>query len=204
MAADSLGLDGKSVACSGAWPQFVYQPNTIKHLPPQSSQISGADIVALTVGPDGVLGGGRGVIRADPDEFLVALEVELEPPLTLAYQSVYAGAPGAEVFVLEYPDIVPRGQANFEHCFGRRADGIRAADAHENVTNLNLKIKEIAERTGATFVSTSARFLHHEQCTAEPYAEGLHPNNAGNRQMAIALVTAIRQGLGSRVGSLQP
>lgn len=202
LAARALGFASDSVACSGAWPQFFYQRNTVKNLPPQSTQISGADIVALTVGPDGVLGGGKGVIMADPDDFVVALEEDLEKPLTRAYESVYAAEPDASVFVLEYPDVVPRGQRNFEECFGRAADGTRAADAHENVTNLNLKIQEIVGSVGATFVPTSSRFLHHEQCTADPYAEGLHPNNAGNRQMAAALVSSIRDSYPARGSSV--
>ena len=205
VAAAELGFTGQNHACGGAvLDDFT---NTSRRgAPPQTADIGGADILTWTMGGNDV-GGPRGVLESSSSAAsmasFAAAAAALRPELVAAYTDVQRAAPGAQMFILGYPDIVPDSQQALEACLGATAQGLVAADIHHNVELLNAAIAAAAATVGATFVDTSASFDGHEMCTPEAYANApderspespggsLHPNQAGHLMMAADLIAAI-------------
>lgn len=205
VAADELGFDGENRACGGAVLTDFTHPSR-RGAPPQTADIADADILAWTMGGNDV-GGPGGVLDSGADAASMtrfAAQVEaLTPRLVAAYADVQRAAPRAQMYVLGYPDIVPRTQQALNACLGARAAGLDAADIHASVALLNAAIADAAATAGATFVDTTASFAGHEMCTATPYANapdelaptspggGMHPNELGHLVMAADLIAAI-------------
>lgn len=205
VAAGELGFAGQNVACGGAVLSDFTTPSR-RAAPPQISGIAGADLIAFTIGGNDV-GGPGGVLdssrtTASMTDFATTVEA-LTPQLIGAYTDVRQAAPGAQIFVLGYPDIVPATQAALQDCLGLQAQGLRAEDIHRNVDLLNSTIADAAARVGAVFVDTSSTFAGHEMCTRDAYANApddrapaspgaaMHPNGLGHLAMAAGLLAAI-------------
>lgn len=205
VAADELGFAGENVACGGAV-LADFTSTSRRGEPPQITGIGGADIVAFTMGGNDV-GGPGGVLESGADaasmaEFAAQVEA-LSPQLVAAYTDVQRAAAGAVLYVMGYPDIVPRTQQALDSCLGARARGLVAADIHYNVALLNAAIEAAAAAVDAVFVDTSPSFAGHEMCTAEAYANapgelaaespggGMHPNELGHLVLAADLLAAI-------------
>jgi len=205
VAAGELGFDGQSVACGGAVLADFTSPSR-RGAPPQTTDIADADILAWTMGGNDV-GGPGGVLDSGADaasvtDFAAAVDA-LTPQLVAAYGDVQRAAPRAQMFVLGYPDIVPRTQQALEACLGARAAGLDIDDIHRNVALLNDAIGSAAAAAGAVYVDTSPSFAGHEMCTVDPFANapeeraptspggGMHPNERGHLMLAADLIAAI-------------
>lgn len=206
VAADALGVDGRSVACGGAVVADLTAHNTKRGTPPQVAGIGEADIVTLTIGGNDV-GGPGGVLEsgasADTSAAFAAQVDALRPRLVTGYRDVLAAAPHAQLYVLGYPDIAPGTQQAFDACLGERAAGLDAGAVHANVALLNAAIADAAAAAGAVFVDTTASFAGHEMCAEVAYANapgdrtpaspggGMHPNELGHLAMAADLLDTI-------------
>jgi len=205
LAASELGYAGRNVACGGARLGDL-TISTRPGVPPQIAGIAGADLVAVTIGGNDV-GGPGGVLQSSADaaamvSFTAAVHA-LGPQLIAGYTAIRRAAPGAELYVLGYPDIVPDTQRQLTDCLGPTAAGLDAAGIHTNIALLNTTIADAAASTGARFVPTTPAFAGHEMCTERAYANapgdwaapspggGLHPNALGHLAMAAALADAI-------------
>lgn len=205
VAADELGFDGQNMACGGAVLADFSTPSR-RGAPPQITNVAGANVIAFTIGgndvggPDGVLDSSRsGASMAD---FAASVDA-LAPQLLAAYTDVQRAAPRAQIFVLGYPDIVPRTQERLRACLGARGLGLTADNIHRSIGRLNAAIAAAAATAGAVFVDTTPSFVGHEMCTAQPYANApqerapasaggaMHPNELGHMMMAAALIAAI-------------
>lgn len=205
VAAAELGITGHNVACGGAV-LADFTATSRRGAPPQIQGVTGADLIAFTIGGNDV-GGAGGVLdssrtTASMTSFAATVEA-LTPQLLASYAAVAQAAPGAQIYALGYPDIVPRTQDELQTCLGPRAAGLSAADIHYNVELLNAAIAAAAASAGAVFVGTTPGFTGHEMCSAQPYANApldpapaspggaLHPNELGHLAMAAALLAAI-------------
>jgi lysophospholipase L1-like esterase len=208
LAAEMLGFDVKNVSCSGALPaDFTTARYGVETA--QADSIADADFIAFTIGGMSV-GGPRGILEAAANadanaDFHRELE-QLKPVLRATSEAVHRAAPEATIFALGYPDIVPVGRLTLARCVGLQAVGIDVDVLHQNVAALNDTIADAAASAGVIFVPTTPSFADHDICSREPYAfsphaaaargvepDGvLHPNAAGQRQLADDLVAAIR------------
>lgn len=112
-------------------------------------------------------------------------------------------APHARVYVVGYPDLLPGGGGGGQ-CGG--AVGITAGDVaflNKQEVRLNGVLAQVARAAGDGYVNTYTPSQGHDACAApasrwlEPLmpsaaAAPLHPNAAGERAMADAVVAGIR------------
>ncbi len=205
VAAAELGFTGHNVACGGAV-LADFTATSRRGAPPQIEGVAGADLIAFTIGGNDV-GGPGGVLdasrtTASMTSFAATVEA-LIPQLLASYIEVAQAAPGARIYALGYPDIVPRTQDELQTCLGPRAAGLSAAGIHHNVELLNAAIADAAASAGAVFVDITTGFTGHEMCSAQPYANApdehvpaspgaaMHPNQLGHLAMAAALLAAV-------------
>lgn len=204
VAAEALGMSGRNVACGGAVVADLTAPPR-PGVPAQIAGLAGADVAAMTIGGNDV-GGPRGVLDSGSSDRAMAqfgTDVQaLVPRLQEGLAAVQAAAPRARLFVLGYPDIMPRRQRAFAQCLGALAAGLDVSAVHSSVYRLNEAVRRAAASVGAIFVDTSASFVGHEMCAPTPYANapgrrsahpggGLHPNELGQLAMAADLAAAI-------------
>lgn len=209
-AARALGAAGRSVACGGAVVADLTAPGRSGE-PAQVDGLGGADLVALTIGGNDV-GGPHGVLdsAASPAamaQFAAAVRA-LGPRLTDALVAIRRAAPDATLYILGYPDVMPRTDRALADCLGARAAGLAAAAVHASIEDLNQVVRSAATTAGAVFVDPAAAFAGHEMCTPTPYANppnrpaawagaALHPNVLGHRALAAELVAAIAGQVGT-------
>ena len=106
-------------------------------------------------------------------------------------------APHARVYVVGYPDLLPTGGAGCGGALGITAGDIAFLNREE--VRLNGVLEQVARAAGDGYVDTYAPSQGHDACAApasrwlEPLlpsspAAPLHPNAAGERGMADAVV----------------
>lgn len=204
VAAAELGFDGRSVACGGAVTADLTHRDEHGEAP-QIDGIGDADYIAFTMGGNDV-GGPVGVLTSTfsstrSDDFAARVR-DLGPLLAAGYAAVRDAAPRATIFVLGYPDSLPRNQAGMTECFRPIGGFLDVIEAHDNVTRLNDAVATAAASAGIIYLDTTDTFAGHEMCTARPYANGiggqpdspgasLHPNELGHQVLADLLVAAI-------------
>lgn len=109
-------------------------------------------------------------------------------------------SPRARVYVVGYPDLLPAGGGGCGAALGITAGDIAFLDQEE--LRLNGVLREAARAAGDGYVDTYTPSEGHDACAApgsrwlEPLlssagAAPLHPNAAGERGMADALVKAV-------------
>ena len=110
-------------------------------------------------------------------------------------------APRARVYVVGYPDLLPAGGGGWGGALGITAGDIAFLNREE--VRLNGTLEQAARAAGDGYVDTYAPSQGHDACSApasrwlEPLltsaaAAPLHPNGAGERGMADAVVEAVK------------
>ena len=110
-------------------------------------------------------------------------------------------APHARVYVVGYPDLLPSGGGGCGGALGITAGDIAFLNREE--VRLNRVLEQVARAAGDGYVNTYAPSEGHDACAApasrwlEPLlpsspAAPLHPNAAGERGMADAVVAAVK------------
>jgi lysophospholipase L1-like esterase len=110
-------------------------------------------------------------------------------------------APQARVYVVGYPDLLPAGGGGCGGALGITAGDIAFLNQEE--VRLNGALEQVARAAGDGYVDTYTPSQGHDACSAsasrwlEPLlvtsaAAPLHPNAAGERGMADAVVEAVK------------
>ncbi|MFI9206074.1 SGNH/GDSL hydrolase family protein [Streptomyces sp. NPDC053048] len=118
--------------------------------------------------------------------------------LSAALQRLRAKAPAARVLIVGYPSVLPD---DAKQCLGKMT--ITTGDLtylRSVLGELNDKLTGVAAASGVTYVDTMGVTKGHDSCSSSPWIEGLlplkpalplHPNAAGERAMAQAVLTAL-------------
>ena len=122
-------------------------------------------------------------------------------PLATALAEIKDRAPNARIYVIGYPDLIPASSGSAcERTFGVTLADMAFLNTQEE--RLNTMLRQQATAAGASYVNTYTPSLGHSGCAAkdsrwvEPWlpespAYPLHPNAAGERGMATALISAL-------------
>jgi hypothetical protein len=124
----------------------------------------------------------------------------LEPKIVSIIQDVHTDAPGAKVFVLGYPDILPQTGACWPSMPFETSDALYL---NQTEVELNTMLASAAGANSATYVDTYTPSMSHNACTSEANrwiepivpaspAYPVHPNANGEAGMAQALETAMK------------
>ena len=121
------------------------------------------------------------------------------PQLADVLARIHAKAPGAKVLVVGYPSVLPQ---NSDDCVGRQP--VTPGDVtylRGVLGSLNSMLASTAAAGGATYVDTAGPTRGHDACSTDRWVEGalpgspavpFHPNAAGERAMAQAVLAALR------------
>jgi lysophospholipase L1-like esterase len=221
LTARALGLSLTDVSCSGATTADVSgsQWAGSRWLGPQLDALGpGTDVVSLGIGgndigftsimancvalsPWGPTRVGR-TCQAHYDaggrDQLAAAVAATGPKVGRLLEAIHARAPGAAVYVIGYPDILPiSGGGCWPELPFASADlsYLRSIEAA-----LNDMLASVASRDGATYVDTFDPSLGHDACAgaarwispAMTSGVAMHPNAEGEAAMATALITALQ------------
>ncbi|MFE2425868.1 SGNH/GDSL hydrolase family protein [Streptomyces sp. NPDC059373] len=118
-----------------------------------------------------------------------------------ALKEVEHRAPQARVYVVGYPAILPSKSGNCGREMGLAPGDV--AFLHHELQQLNTTLKQRAEDAGIGYVDTYAPSVGHDACSApetrwiEPFvpltpAAPVHPNARGERGMADAVLSAVK------------
>jgi lysophospholipase L1-like esterase len=122
-------------------------------------------------------------------------------PLATALAEIKNRAPNARVYVIGYPDLMPAsGNSSCAHTFAITPPDMAFLNTEEQ--RLDDMLRQQAAAAGATYVDTYTPSLGHSGCASrdgrwvEPWvptspADPLHPDAAGERGMANAVISAI-------------
>ncbi|MDQ0674108.1 lysophospholipase L1-like esterase [Pseudarthrobacter siccitolerans] len=175
---------------------------------------SSTELVSITAGANdvGVTGVLVTCLTQSPQACLAAVQTsaatfpKMQTDLVTVYQRLRTAAPNAEIVVLGYPRLFDPA-IPFEQIDPAVLNAINAA-----VDTLNRSIQAAVEASGtdAVFVDVTDRFIGHEVNSADPWiffrtptvsSSGLvfdprnfHPNKAGHRAYASALLAAVKPG----------
>ncbi len=214
--AAALGADLTDVSCSGATTADLtgWETTSDGRVPPQLDALSKATrLVTLTIGGDdlGFVSIVKNCLAATPwgptpsgktcmshydahgVDQLAAAVASLEPKIAATLQAIHTRAPGAQVLVVGYPDLIPPAGAGcwpnlpFTHPDASYLRGVE--------TDLNSMLSAEAAGNGATYVDTYAASGRYSACSpsavrwVEPIiptapAAPLHPDAAGEAGMA--------------------
>ncbi|MGD0811896.1 MAG: SGNH/GDSL hydrolase family protein [Acidimicrobiales bacterium] len=221
--AAALKLTLTDVSCSGATTANIL--NTTQDVspgpdnPPQLSAVGSAtQVISLQIGGDNL--GFTSIIENcialtpwgptkvgtncrnyyDPGgkNSLASDVTALAQPIATILADIHTAAPGAKVFVVGYPDILPQNGACWPSMPFETAD---AEYLNSIEQDLNSMLQETAAANGATFVDTYTPSEGHNACTAESTrwvepivpaspADPVHPNANGEAAMASELELA--------------
>ncbi len=125
----------------------------------------------------------------------------LEPRLQNLFVQIARKAPHARIFVLGYPNPLPAHLPFFCTALSKYWIGRLQADDvswfNGEIGKLNAAERQAAVSAGAHFVDTTPLFANHDVCSAQPWFNALgdtpeyhalHPNAAGNQQLAGLLL----------------
>lgn len=205
--ARDTGANLKDVSCSGATTANVLTTNQ-SGLPPQVQAVtSGTRVVTITIGGNDVnyLGsmyayscqtsGGTGCATVDQNAINQTFPV-LAGRLENIVNAVYAAAPQAKVYLVNYFTILPDSGV----CANVPLTADQAAFERSIASRLVDATATAAVATGATLVDLAAASQGHDACSASPWLEsyfpaagrvGYHPNEAGMKAAAALVETAL-------------
>ena len=127
-------------------------------------------------------------------------------PLEQLYRTVRDRAPHAQVLVTGYPLLFPAAESASPVC--DTVFGFARQELNRLALQANAAIAATAERTGAVYVDLVAPFTGHSSCEENPARSWIntltpqdpvasfHPDRAGQRAIACALVKAARTASG--------
>lgn len=221
--ATALGLSLTDVSCSGATTANMYSAQAVTPgpaNPPQlqavttstqivSLQVGGDDLgftsiiencVALTPwGPTKVGANCKNYYDPHGNDSLKAAISALQSKIAGVIGQVRTQAPGAKVFVVGYPAILPQSGACWPSMPFETGD---AQYLNQTEVELNSALATAAAANGATYVNTYTPSINHNACTSEAtrWVEPLvpasaaypgHPNANGEAAMAQELEAAM-------------
>jgi hypothetical protein len=217
LAAAAKGLTLTDVSCSGAKTNDMTEAQNVEPgpNPPQFNGLStGTNIVSLTIGGNDI--GFTEIIEScitynpfstpckdkyDPGghDQLAERIAAAAPKVAAVLQGIHARSPGARVFVVNYPDILPSGSGCWPTIPLSFGD---VPYLHATEERLNQMLATTAAANGATLVDWYTPSIGHDACKGsstrwvEPLIPGelsapVHPNKAGMAGAAVALEAAI-------------
>lgn len=223
--ATALGLRLTDVSCSGATTANMASSQAVSPgpaNPPQLNAVTAStQVVTLQVGGDDL--GFTNIVENcaawtpwgptkvgancksyyDPhgNDSLAAVITALGPKIAAVVQTVRStAAPGAKVFVVGYPAILPQNGACWPAMPFETGD---AQYLSQTEVELNTMLSNVASANGATYVDTYTTSVSHNACTSkanrwvEPIvpaspAYPVHPNANGEAAMAQLLEAAMK------------
>ncbi|MFI5783793.1 SGNH/GDSL hydrolase family protein [Nocardia sp. NPDC051570] len=216
LVASALGLQLDDRSCTGAKTENVTATAQFPDQPPQITALSRTtkvvtlgiggndnntfrDVVAACIAADSATPVGTPCKDTYGSTFVDNIHADA-PVIGAAIARIHQTAPAAKVFVVGYPDILPRNGGCYPQVPITDGD-VAYVDGIE--TELNTVLRDQAQLHNATFVDTYTPSLGHDACQAagtrwiEPMTPGadaatLHPNAAGMRADAVAVTAAIR------------
>lgn len=213
---DSLDLL-TNLACSGASTDalegsYKSEPPQIEILGDIANQIP-VQVVTITIGGNNGPGAGvfksllakcyaKGLVGASCTSNINSATTVIEglvSTLQESYTEISDAAPGAQIYVVGYPNLVPDtfSDVDVENCsWLSRSDDkglVNLASVFNNV------VSSAATAAGVTFVSTLTAFYGHELCTSDSWVNPVrigekgpgHPNAAGQAALADLVAPAI-------------
>lgn len=205
------------VSCSGATIDDLYAPQDVTPGPANPPQLEALDrdtsLVTLGIGGNDI--GFSGLVEScgtswpwdDPcrDDYVTGDQDEISdridavaPRLAQAIRDIRSRAPGAVVYVVGYPTVVP---ASGNGCYPLVP--VLPTDVHwlrAKVAELNAMIEEAATSNGARYVDLATPSIGHDFCSGDRWVEGLvplsvaapvHPNAAGMRAYGAIVADAV-------------
>ncbi len=216
LVATRLGLRLDDRSCAGAKTENVTTTSQFAGQPPQISALTGAtkvatlsiggndnntfrDVVTACIAADSLTPIGTPCKDRYGSTFVETIRADA-PVIGAAIAKVRQKAPGAKVFVVGYPDILPHGSGCYPQVPITTGD-VAYVDGIER--ELNTVLRTQAQANGAVFVDTYTPSIGHDACKpestrwVEPLISGssassLHPNAAGMRATADVVAAAIR------------
>lgn len=192
------GVTVKNIGCSGADTFDVQQ--TYSGEPAQTGRLAGAKWIAMTIGGNdydflGAITEGT----AGPQRVISNLST-VQSRATTVINKAKTGAPGAKIFIIGYPDILPTDQSKLSAstCFGNQASKVNLTASHNMYVQLNNTLKAAANATGAMYVDAPTAFVGHDMCATDYWIAKLnqdgdmHPNVAGHQTLGNLLMQAIK------------
>jgi lysophospholipase L1-like esterase len=199
LAASQLGFFVRNVGCSGADTADVR--STYQGEPAQTSQLAGANWIALNVGANnvdfwGMIESGSTTKYTSVMNGLADMQSGVKKDLV----AIHAANPTAKVVVLGYADFIPSTDTVWTSCMGSTIARNKVANLHNAFTQLNANLKAAADAYGDIFVDPTPAFAGHGVCDtgtnrwifnmSEDF--DLHPNASGQLALATAVSDAIR------------
>lgn len=218
LAAAGIGLELRDPSCSGAETEDMTQPQAIEfgQNPPQFDSLdAGTAVVSITIGGNDIGFSEilQSCITANPfshpciDKYRsggvdqLAQRIEAAAPLVAAVlQGIHSRSPEARVYVLNYAAIFPETGYG---CWPQMPVGfLDVPYLRATQRRLNSMLATQAAANGAALVNWYAASIGHDACKGpltrwvEPLvptnpAAPVHPNLAGMRGAANALLTAV-------------
>ncbi|MBQ1122115.1 SGNH/GDSL hydrolase family protein [Streptomyces sp. B15] len=208
----------KDVTCGGATTEDLYSAQSPSVAPQLDALSADTDLVTLTIGGNDI-GFGDIIVRCvtlglvNPlgspckrsytwtgQDQLAATIDKTAPKISGALDAIRARAPHAEILITGYPAILPDDGSNCPFVVPiAKGDAPWLRDTHRR---LNTMIAKQAAEHGAVYVDTYAKSIGHDVCKpagtrwTEPLitdaAAPFHPNAAGEKAMADAVLAAAR------------
>jgi lysophospholipase L1-like esterase len=195
--------DSDFVACHGATTDDIRHgqaqqlDSTVRLI---TLSIGGNDMDFREVMDDCVKAGPRTCEDAIAETFTRDRVRTLRKNLRATYSTVRAWAPNATVFVLGYPELVPRDEV--DGCGAISDDDIPDLRRAARVMNNSIK-RAIGKRKSFHFVSLVRTFLGHSAChygvqdwingVSDPIENSFHPNARGHAAIAAHLRRAAKR-----------
>ncbi|MFE9423474.1 SGNH/GDSL hydrolase family protein [Kitasatospora sp. NPDC006697] len=140
---------------------------------------------------------------ADGTDLLAGVLSSVGQKLGAVLHQVAGRAPGAKVFVVGYPALLPADAAGCGQALGSTVTKADLAFLAEQEQRLNTVLKQQASAAGAVYVDTYTPSQGHDMCAGRsarwvepPLAAAggapLHPNAAGQQGMADAVLGTVR------------
>jgi hypothetical protein len=223
--AAALGLSLTDISCSGATTSNMNNPQNVTPGPPNPPQLSvvtsGTQVVSLSIGGNdigfvSILENCLAYTPAGPtpvgqtcqsyydpngDDKLGASIEALEPVIAGIIQQIHTQAPSAKVFVVGYPDILPKKGACWPSMPIQTSDALYL---NSKEIQLDGVLKTAATENKAIFVNTYNASEGHNACEPESKrwiepvipassAAPVHPNAAGMAGEAKLLEAAMKR-----------
>ncbi|WP_433664524.1 SGNH/GDSL hydrolase family protein [Nocardia sp. CA-128927] len=216
LVASTLGLQLEDRSCTGAKTGNVTTTAQFPDQPPQITALTGTtkvvtlgiggndnntfrDVVAACIATDSLTPTGTPCKDTYGSTFVDQIHADA-PVIGAAIAKIHQIAPAAKVFVVGYPDILPRNGGCYPQVPITDGD---AAYIDGIETELNTVLGDQSRLNNAVFVDTYTASLGHDACQpvgtrwVEPVVPGskaatLHPNAVGMQADAVAVTAAIR------------
>lgn len=220
LAAPGIGLSLRDASCSGAKTNHMTEPQNVDPDGPNPPQLNSLDagttVVSVTIGGNdiGFSEVAQSCITINPfshpcldkynpggvDQLKARIEATA-PKVAAVLRGIHSRSPAARIYVLNYPAIFPETGSG---CWPQMPIGFQDAPyLRATEQRLNGMLATQAAANGATLVNWYGASIGHDACKGtstrwvEPLVPGtaaapIHPNKAGMKGGANALLAAVR------------